>query len=205
MHNPVTRGANAPTPELLRTLRRIAGRRAAASHEADDIVQDVIMSAWAAGRLMDAPDFLPWAAGAIRLRARFLARSAARRSRREGLFALDDRCGPSFIPGISHEAIGALPPSLRDVASLASLGLGRREIIWLLRITDTALRQRIRQLRARIGADMSSTPPMGPRQGFGRHRRQVIVLMRRMPAGRRIATPDPDGHVFLVAAAHKTG
>ena len=90
-----------------------------------------------------------------------------------------------------------LPPALRLTALLALSGHTRREIGWLLNLSDAALRQRISQLKRAL--DNAATPeadPTGP-LAFGRIRRALLGPARRQNAF--LASHDPDGHLFVVS------
>ena len=70
-------------------LYTLAARRTRTPDEADDLVQDVLLIALEQGRALDDPRFPAWAAGVLRRRALFVARTAGRRARREAAFAGD--------------------------------------------------------------------------------------------------------------------
>jgi DNA-directed RNA polymerase specialized sigma24 family protein len=72
----------------IRALMRVAARCSVVPHEAEDLVQDVLLSALERNRDCGDPGFLPWASGAVRNSARFAARTAARRKRREHAYAV---------------------------------------------------------------------------------------------------------------------
>lgn len=189
----------------LQALRRIACRYARAAHEADDVVQDVLLAAIRSGRACDDAAFLPWAYGAIRNRSHFLARSAARRRARET--AHRDLHGARQTPAgrIPDDVVAGLSPALRVVALLANLGMGKVEIAYLLGLGDQAVRQRIHGLRkavARSGATMETAQQEGEAAGSpGLARRR---LKRSIPprGERRFAVRDPDGMGIFFAVAH---
>lgn len=190
--------------ELLSMARRHARGRI----EAEDLLQEALAAALAAGRAMPG-DNRAWLGGTMRNIALMNARSAARRRRREERFA-----GPSWA---EPEAASALPdldglaPSLRIVALLALCGHSRAEIRHLLRISDEALRQRVASLRRhwrRAGHAMPAEfPALSGGLAFGAIRRSLLPLTR---AGRAdFASHDPDGHPLafriLPFKAHKIG
>ncbi len=134
------------------SLMAVARRYAHAPADAEDLVQQALLAAVEAGRT----DFASgqtraWLTGVIRNRARMEARGAVRRRTREGSWQADG------CEQVSGEAAGlpdvsGLPRSLRLVALLAFAGATRPEIAWLLGLSDTALRQRVSQLkRALVG------------------------------------------------------
>lgn len=192
----------------LRTLKAIASRHAASPHEADDIVQDVLLSAIRSGRSCGGESFLPWARGAIRNHSRFIARSAGRRRSREtdhhGLHDAGETPGAR----IPEDAVAGLSPALRVLALLVNLGMGKAEIAYLLGLSDQAMRQRIHALRkalAQSGAAIETVrqhaEPVGS-PGLARR-----LLKRSIPTHgeRRFAIRDPDGMGIFFAAAHIPG
>jgi hypothetical protein len=106
---------------------------------------------------------------------------------------------PTVTPGIA-DILGGLPPSLRSVAALALAGQTRREIAYLLNLTDTALRQRLTALRrtlAERGTPMpEGLPGLGGTLDYGRIRDALLPMLLRQ--GGMIAAHDPDGHLFVI-------
>ena len=187
-------------------LHAMAARRAATPDEADDLVQDVLLAALEQRRACDDPRFPAWASGVLRRRALFLARTAGRRRRREADYAAESAPSPSRERKLPRQFVESLPPSLQTVALLANAGLGRAEISSLLRISDTALRQRISGLRRawkRAGAT-PELPEIVPRLAppGGARRRALKTSLGKLPGG-RLAVVDPDGHpIFFSGTAH---
>lgn len=187
--------------ELLLTARRFAR----SEDEARDLVQDVWEIALARGvDDWSSPERRAWLRGVVRKHAAFVVRGQTRRRSRELLAegAGDTAAGPWVW---QPRFLASLPRSLRLVASAASADLCAKEIRWLLRLTDTALRQRLSALRRALRAH--DEPPTLPAPGlpvsFGAQRAQLLGHLRRQ-GGRAVATCDPDGHVlFLKIAAHK--
>jgi DNA-directed RNA polymerase specialized sigma24 family protein len=189
----------------LRRMRNYAGRYARLSDEADDLVQDVLLAAISQNRKLDDERFLAWAFGAIRLRASFVARTAARRRRRDSDFASCDRSSPNVLPGLPECFLSCLPPSLQILARLVVLGMDRQEIAYLLAVPDTALRQRIRALRraiARSSYRIDEPVTSLPATVFDGLRRRALRRSLQHGSGRRIAIADPDGQNILLAVAH---
>jgi DNA-directed RNA polymerase specialized sigma24 family protein len=189
--------------EILRTARRFAR----SEDEARDLVQDVLVIALARGfEDWSSPARGAWLRGVVRRRAAFVRRGQARRHRRE---RLPDGAPGSGVSGWVWRAdfLASLPRSLRVVAALASADLCAAEIRWLLRLSDTALRQRLSALRGAVQAQPESPtlPVSEPQLSFGGPRAQVLAALRRQH-GRVVATHDPDGHpIFLQIGAHKIG
>jgi RNA polymerase sigma-70 factor (ECF subfamily) len=105
--------------------------------------------------------------------------------------------------GADRPDLAHLPPSLRLTALLALNGATRREIGWLLGLSDAALRQRVSQLKRAIEA--GPVPDMGL-QGvlpFGAMRRQMVERLKKR--GGFLASHDPDGHFFVLARSQNGG
>lgn len=188
----------------IRHLQRVASRHAFSLDEADDLVQDVLLAAIRQNRALDGADFLPWASGAIRLRARHLARTASRRKHRETVHA-NEELAPGFPERrLSADFIATLSSSLRTVALLANIGLGRIEIAHVLGVKDSALRQRISGLRRAVARhgdsarDERSELLYGPSCGLSRRSLKAGLVKLKG----RLAIIDPDGHQILFSVAH---
>lgn len=182
-----------------------AARRALTPDEADDLVQDVLLAALEQGRALDDPRFPAWASGVLRRRALFLARTAGRRRRREAAYAAEPAPPPPRQRKLPRGFVESLPPSLQTIALLVNVGLGRAEIASLLRIPDTALRQRISGLR-RAWKHAGVTPELAeiaiPRASSGTRRLALKTGLGKLPGG-RLAVADPDGHpLYLTGSAH---
>jgi DNA-directed RNA polymerase specialized sigma24 family protein len=182
--------------ELLRHARR-ATRRA---EEAEDLLQTVLLAAIKVGRT----DFSCsrtrwWLAGALRKRALFDARSAARRRRRETSIDPEGSLDASADTGAA-EFVHTLSPSLQTTAFLALTGHTKAEIACLLRLPDTAVRQRIAQIRKRWlktqGREGEIPPGLAGGLAFGRIRRSLLPWVGRQ--GVILASHDPDGNLFVI-------
>jgi DNA-directed RNA polymerase specialized sigma24 family protein len=191
----------------LHSLRAAAARHSRIAHEADDLVQDVLLSAISQGRSPSDSNFVAWATGAIRLRARFVARTAARRLRREMAYASSHDAASVPQQRLPREFIDALPPSRRIVALLVNLGMGRREIAYLLGLSDVALRQRIAGLRRAIensGVSPQSVIERHSDVPLGLARRKLKAALPPRPI-RQFAVRDPDGMTILISGDHGSG
>ncbi|MFD9899021.1 transcriptional regulator [Mesorhizobium sp. NPDC059025] len=192
-----------PYVELLRQAQR-ASRR---PDEADDLLQAVLLSAIEAGRCdLSCPDNRRWLQGAIRKRAAFEARTAVRRRQRETRWQAEPAV--SVTQEIMPTAfVATLPAALRTTALLALTGHNRQEIRWLLQLSDSALRQRIAEIRRRwrdAGGDrLEDIPGLDGTLHFGRIRRALLGPARR--DGVLLASHDPDGHLFLVSIPSQIG
>jgi RNA polymerase sigma-70 factor (ECF subfamily) len=180
--------------DTIEALMRVAAGCSVIRHEAEDLVQDVLLAAIEKGRDCGDSSFLPWATGAIRNHARFLARSAVRRRRREQTYSVEHQSSAHALPRFPDAFITTLPRSRRVVALLVNLGMGRHEIAYVLGLSDMAIRQRITRLRRAFAefageAEHASQPPF-PANGLAR-RALKTALPKRGP--RRFAVRDPDG------------
>lgn len=193
-----------PYAELVALARRHARR----SDEAEDIVQEILIAAVKAGRDdFSRPADRRWMAGAIRRRAAFDARSAARRREREVRWQAER--APEALP-MEGEALGAiladLPKSLRVMAALALSGHSRAEIAYLLDLPDTALRQRVRALKLALNKKGVAMPTemvgLNLDLAYGAIRQALTPALRRH--GGMFATHDPDGHIFLFKRSQKS-
>jgi DNA-directed RNA polymerase specialized sigma24 family protein len=197
-----------PAPRVFADLHAQARRLARRPEEADDLLQSALLAALESGRTdLASPETRRWLSGVIRNRAAFDARTSARRRRRDSAWSEDivprSEGGSSRLRGETAGAVATLPnlsPALRLTALLALSGHTRQEIGWLLNLSDTALRQRISQLKRAL--DQTPAPgadPTGP-FAFGRIRRALLGPARREHAF--LASHDPDGHLFVVSRSH---
>ena len=189
--------------QLLREARRAARR----GPEAEDLLQTVWLAAIEAGRGdLSCPANRRWFVGALRRRALFDARTAVRRRAREGKAALTD---PDALPGaeVPSRFLERLPPRLRTTALLVLTGHSKRELLWLLRMKEPALRQRVadirRRWRAEGGGSLEGVCGLGGALDFGLIRRALLAPVRR--AGAVLASHDPDGHLFVLGTSRKPG
>ena len=100
-----------------------------------------------------------------------------------------------------------LPPKLRTTVLLVLTGHSKREILWLLRINEPALRQRIadirRRWRAEGGDKLDGVSALGGPLNFGAIRRALLPPARN--PGVVLASHDPDGHLFVASTSRKPG
>jgi RNA polymerase sigma-70 factor (ECF subfamily) len=100
-----------------------------------------------------------------------------------------------------------LPPRLRTTALLVLTGHSKREILWLLRINEPALRQRIadirRRWRAEGGGSLDGVSGLSGPLDFGIIRRALLPPARN--PGVVLGSHDPDGHLFVVGTSRKPG
>jgi DNA-directed RNA polymerase specialized sigma24 family protein len=184
-------------------LKAIA-RREAGVTLADDVVQDALLIAVEQGRVdLDDTENQRWLCGVVRNRARMAARGARRSQSRDRLWQ-QSRAEPQAGPGLAlPDVLEGLPPALRTLAALVMTGHNRREIAWLLRLPDTALRQRVSALRRHLVARGLSAP--GELTGlhldlaYGRIRDALLPALLRH--GGTFASHDPDGHLFVVRSS----
>ena len=164
-------------------------------------MQEALLAAVAAGRAdLDDPVNRRWLAGVVRNQARQQIRTNVRRRRRE-----EDHAAIAAAPVTGDgpgpaEVLTGLPPALRAVAALILTGHNRREIAWLLRLPDTALRQRIAALKRvlvqRGVAAPTDFPGLNLDIAYGRIREALLPKLLR--EGGHFASHDPDGHLFVI-------
>lgn len=190
------------SPDTIEVLRNVAKRFSVVPYEVDDLVQEVLLSALEKQRDWNDPQFLPWAAGAVRNWATFAARTAARRRTREHSYAVGWRQPADVVPTLPERFVAGLPRSRRVVARLVNLGMSRAEIAYLLQLSDAALRQRISGVRRAFAAftgESESDPYVAVRPD-GRARR---ALKASLPKHARpiFGIRDPDGNPLVFAAS----
>ncbi len=191
-----------PYNDLLRLARRHSRRH----DDAEDLLHDALLDAVVAGRsdLGDA-DNRRWLAGVIRNRAAMTARGAARRLRRETVWQRERPHSDNPASVDTGEILHDLPPSLKVVAALALSGHNRREIAYLLRLEDAALRQRVVALKRRLAARGVSMPALTPGLSldlcYGRIREALLPKLLR--EGGLFASHDPDGHLIVFSNSQK--
>jgi DNA-directed RNA polymerase specialized sigma24 family protein len=189
--------------QLLREAQRAARRQ----QEAEDLFQTVWLAAVEAGREdLSCAANRRWFVGALRRRALFDARTAVRgRAREQHAALMDAHTGQSTEVPVSF--VEQLPPKLRTTALLVLTGHSKREVLWLLRINEAALRQRIadirRRWRARGDGSLDAISGLSGSLNFGTIRR--ALLLRARSPGVVLASHDPDGHLFVVSALTKAG
>lgn len=196
-----------PGPRAFADLHAQARRLTRRAEEADDLLQSALLAALESGRTdFTSAETRRWLSGVLRNRAAFDARTASRRKRRDNAwsesFLLHAEHGGGGAPRSGETegaaAVAGLAPSLRLPALLALSGHTRQEIGWLLNLSDTALRQRISQLKRALAAASAAgaADPTGE-LAFGRIRRALLGPVRRENAV--LASHDPDGHLFVVS------
>ena len=192
---------------VYRELLGLARRHARRADEAEDVLQEALLAAVAAGRDVDNAANHRWLAGVIRNQAALTARSAARRHRREARWAHERETDAPAEPLPVADVLSGLPPSLKAVAALALTGHSKREIAFLLDLPETALRQRLSTLRRTLAARGISMPATTPGLNldlqYGRIRDALLPLLLAQKG--TIASHDPDGHLFVVRRPHKDG
>ena len=186
-------------------LLRIARRHTRRADEAEDLLHAVLLAAIDARRSdMTRPANRSWLIGALKKRALFDARTAIRRRRRESLYVSAESV-LSPCEALPTQFINTLSSALRTTTRLVLSGHTRKEISWLLRISDAALRQRIVEIRRRWRKvechSFAEIPGLKGELCFGRLRKSAIKLMHR--ENTFLASHDSDGHVFLLTSQNR--
>ena len=193
-------------------LNRIARKYTRRMEEADDLVQDLLLEAVRQEKDFTEDQFMAWAHGVLRNRAAFIARTEARRKKREKAVQAKMENPEHHRPAVPHPFIGSLSPSLQITARLLNCGLNQKEMEYLLGISNQTLRQRFSQLRKKWSIFLKETG-YGPEYGnepvhdpfdIGLLRRSLRKSFHGNPE-KMVGTFDPDGHLFIVRSdsSHK--
>ena len=89
---------------------------------------------------------------------------------------------------------------MHTLAALVLTGHNRREIAYLLRLPDTALRQRVVSLRRLLAARGLAAPEemVGLNLDLAYGRMRIALRQALSRHGGIFASHDPDGHIFVV-------
>lgn len=174
---------------------------------ANDLVQEAFLAAIVTGRTeFESPETARWLTGTVRNQAKMLARSASRRRRREGQWLFLNELDEKVEQSDTTNFLRTLPKSLKALAALTLSGHNRREIAYLLGISDTTLRQRIVSLKRKViqaGLAMpSELPGLEQDLAYGRIRGTLLPTLLRLRG--TFASHDPDGHLFLIRGSQKS-
>lgn len=203
------------TAELVAQLRARALRLARRREDAEDLLQEVLVIAWEAGRGEPA-----WLNAVMTRQAAFAVRGARRRRQRDARFGADlhgsqalARCpGQSLDDAASSSTalaalLAHLPPSARRIVVLVLHGLSAADIQWLLLLRAPAFRQRLTVVRRCIATLPDSVRealrPLSLRIDPARDvvlergvlRRALLASVRRIDG---LGTHDPDGYPLLL-------
>ena len=187
--------------EFYKELLRYAYKIAYHADEAEDLLQSALLAAIETGRTdLSCSNNRRWLVGTLKNQSAFVARTAVRRRSREASVAyinnsqLEDSVSTTKF-------VNKLPPSLKTTALLALTGHTKAEIAWLLRVSDSALRQRIVQIKRRWrnfdGRHVSELKGLNEGLAFGRIRQALLKAPR---DNLTLASHDPDGHLFMVSS-----
>ena len=188
-------------PSQYTQLCSIARRTINDVGEAEDVVQDAYLAAFLSGLTnFDAAETRRWLVGTVRNKARMALRGAVRRRGRESQWRMEQPNTSTDDQQEITQLLNTLTPPLKAVLALALSGHNRREIAYLLNLTDATLRQRIRTLKCRIneaGLVMpNELPGLNPGMAYGRIRGALSSKLFRR--GGFLASHDPDGHLFVI-------
>ncbi|KFL30188.1 hypothetical protein JP75_16495 [Devosia riboflavina] len=185
---------------LYAQLLSIAAREHTAA-EAEDVVQEALISAITAGRSdIETPENARWLTGVVRNRARMEARTARRRKGRETAWQAARAPDAKADDTKQDDILSGLPPALRTLAALVLTGHNRSEIAYLLDLPDTALRQRVSALKRHLTTKGLVAPEelTGLNLDLAYGRIRDVLLPALLRHGGVFASHDPDGHLFLV-------
>lgn len=189
-------------------LRAVARRYSRIPDEAEDLLQDALLEAIRAEKTdLSRLDNYRWLVGVIRNLGAMTARGAVRRRIREARWNPQEgeRGMLTLVAESDNDitaALAELSPALRRVAQLALSGHDRREIAWLLKLSDTALRQRIAALKRWLSTRELELPKSGAVSEslglyYGLIRRALLpVVIATHTAG----VYDPDGHLLMIGS-----
>jgi len=178
-------------------------RAASRSGDAEDLLHDALIAALAAGRDdLSVRANRAWLYGTIRNLGRMAWRGQSRRKRREREWAetAETADAAAVSPAPVTDLLRGLRPPLKAVAALVLTGHSRREIAYLLGLSDAALRQRLVQLKrglSRAGLTMPGEPAgLNLDLAYGRLRAALLPLL--LEQGGALGSHDPDGHIFVI-------
>ncbi len=186
------------------SLVELSRRHSRVPHEVEDLAHHLVVSALRRGIALDDEAFLREARGAVRRHAAFLARTAARRRKREA--ATDPDAGHDDETRESEgHPLSVLSPMLRTTLALLLLGLDKAELRFVLGVSDATLRKRFQALRDPGPLARPAARILARNAGATMLRRSQVRLVPRLAtlraaAGARVlAFSDPDGHGIVVA------
>ncbi|MFY0664833.1 MAG: sigma-70 family RNA polymerase sigma factor [Natronospirillum sp.] len=193
-------------PSQYTQLCAVAQRITQDAGEAEDVVQDALLAAFLSGHTdFEAIETRKWLVGTVKNKARMARRGSVRREGRESQWLMTQE---EAFTDERHELAGlleTLTSPLKAVAALALSGHNRREIAYLLNLTDAALRQRILALKRRIlkeGIAMPAELP-GLVLGVAYGRLRGALSSKLSQRGGVLASHDPDGHLFVISGSQK--
>lgn len=200
---------------LIDNLQKIAGKYSRRKAESEDLVQDLFLETVRTKRNITDENYLAWANGFLRNRAAFIARTEGRRRKREesvqNLYEAENYKRLQF----PEKFLDQLSPALQKTARLLNCGLTKKEIRYLLEVSDVSLRQRFTVLRKKWKKYVESDPDSGENLekfdtplNIGLLRRALQKsLKERGESAKVIGSFDPDGNLFVFrsVSAHKKG
>jgi DNA-directed RNA polymerase specialized sigma24 family protein len=199
--------------ELYEECVRAAAASARSAEQARDLAHDVLLDAIARGAAdLSTLDRRAWLRGALRKHAAFQARTAVRGRSRETRWQAMAEAHTSPEPEpwrFTPELLDKLSPALRVLAALAAAELEPREIRSVLRLSDTAFRKRLSELRRAVreatsaGIAVVCRPPAA--YSLGAARAELLINLKAHPTW-AVASHDPDGHpiIFSRTRPHET-
>ncbi|WP_339067785.1 sigma factor [Teredinibacter turnerae] len=167
--------------------------------EAEDLLQTALLAALEANRGDITHEAnRRWLVGVLRKQSLFVARTAARRKKREAAVTCVGQSSAENAPSTS-DFVNTLPPKLKTTALLILTGHSKLEIAFLLRVSDCALRQRIAQIKKQWrlfdGRSVFELPGLSGELAYGRIRQALLKAPVRNKV--TLATHDPSGHLIM--------
>ena len=193
----------------------VAGKYSRRTDEAGDVLQDALLIAVNKGRLdFSLEENRRWFSGVLRNRAAMIARTEARRRKREGEHATDQETSDMPKDNGDTKFLERFPPAARKLAGLMLHGMTRSEIMFVLSLSETAFRQRlttIRKVLSGLSPELRAEATAlayyrdagdASHLEFGLVRRALLQGIRLTS---EIGTHDPDGHLLLIRSTVSEG
>lgn len=186
----------------------VARKHSRRGEEAADLLQDALLIAAREERLdFSLEENRRWFSGVLRNHAAMIARTELRRRQREAKAEMINHTQDTPQSSMEGDVLSGLPPSAKKLAVLILHGLTRVEILFVLRLSETAYRQRLSTIRKALS--VLSPELRAQAMGLAYHRNgaeatnlELGLIRRALRDGMRyqseVGTHDPDGHLILL-------